>query len=72
LPGVGEIGVQDATGTLLVLFGVQVVVRKAFPGPPVDAEQLATGTLVVVTGLQEMVVQEFAADAVCAVQFAAG
>jgi len=54
------------------LFGVQVVVRKAFPGPPVDAEQLATGTLVVVTGLQEMVVQEFAADAVCAVQFAAG
>jgi len=72
LPDVGETGVQEATGTFVVLFGVQVVVTNELPGPPVDAEQVATGTLVVVTGLQVIVVQAFAAVAVCAVQLAAG
>ena len=56
MPRVGAIGVHVPTGTLVVLLGVQVVVTKLLPGPPVEAEQLDTGTLVVVTRLQVMVV----------------
>ena len=56
MPAVGATGVHDATGTLVVLLRVQVVVTKLLPGPPVEAEQLDTGTLVVVTRLQVMVV----------------
>jgi hypothetical protein len=56
LPALGATGVQEATGTFVVLFEVQVVVTQLLPGPSVEAEQLATGTSVVTTGVQVMVV----------------
>ena len=56
MPEIGDAGVQDATGTLLVLLGVQVVVTQLLPTAPAEAEQVATGTLVVVTGVQLTVV----------------
>ena len=56
MPEFGPETLQLPDATLVVLFGVQVVVVQLFPdvGPP--AEQVATGTLVVLLVLQVVVV----------------
>jgi hypothetical protein len=56
LPAVGLTGVQDATGTLLVLFVAQVVVVQLFAAVATDAVHEATTMLLVLTGVQVVVV----------------
>jgi hypothetical protein len=56
LPAFGDTGVHEATGRLVTLLNVQVVVVKALAGAPMAGEQVATGTFAVVAGLQVMAV----------------
>ena len=55
LPAEGEVVVQDATGTLVVIEVPQVVVIQLLPVEALVALQLDTGTLLV-TGLEQVVV----------------
>jgi hypothetical protein len=73
LPDVGPLGVQVATGTLLVLFGAQVVVVQELPevAPLAEQEETPTGPVVMGAG-QVVVVQLLLAAAAAAVQVATG
>ena len=55
-PALAADGVQDATGTLVVLLVEQVVVVQALSAEALAAEQVGVGTLVVTSGLQVVVV----------------
>jgi len=73
LPEVGPLGVQVATGTLVVLFGVQIVVVQELPelAPLAVHEETPTGPVVIGAG-QVVVVQLLLAAAAAAVQDATG
>jgi len=73
LPEVGPLGVHVATGTLVVLFGVQVVVVQVLPDAAALAVHEATPVgPVVIGGGQVVVVQLLVPDAAAAVQLATG
>ena len=73
LPAVGPQAVQLSTGTLVVLFGVQVVVVQKLPADAALAVHEATPVGPVTTGAgQVVVVQLLAPDAAAAVQVATG
>ena len=56
MPAVAGTGVQDETGTLLVLLVVQLVVTQLLAPVAAELEQVATGTLEVLFGVQLTVV----------------
>jgi hypothetical protein len=56
LPAEDVSGVQDATGTLLVLLVLQVVVTQLLLPEAAVPVQLCTGTLLVTTGAGQVVV----------------
>jgi len=73
LPAVGPLAVQLSTGTLVVLFGVQVVVVQELPAEAAAPVHEATPVGPVVIGAgQVVVVQLLAPDATAAVQVATG
>ena len=62
LADAAALGVQDATGTLVVLLVVQTVAVQAFAEVAGEDEQVATATLDVLLGVQVVAVQLLAED----------